>query len=486
MQALVNIAWSFATLLGVACCQQPAIHQLFLLIHSESLTRLRCTALALSSGQNLPYVGGGGFNEQALSNAVYAFDKVGLLSSELLSAVFEVSALRLQRGSASHHPDLASFKPQELCTLLKACHANIAPPWTFLGSLLQLLSTHPSMADSWTAQERLELHRACQLYLVHQTENNEAGSGLGGIGLAAAAALANSLANSVGVSMSSGPPSTGRMSNTGSSLTPTALGSSIFSSQAGRISGTGGSGPPSGQYGSLLPSLAAAGGPSPRTSFTSGTGFIGSGPASGDPLISTFGQLPATQSRQPAAGLPGTAPGAALQLQQQQNRMPSSTNGANNTALMQLLLQQQQQQQVLNCPICGVLLRPQDALAHTEACIAANRTAAGLEALLRQQQQQQQQQAVARWAAQQQAAQSQQLQLLASQLQHQQQQNLLAAAQQVAAQQQQAAAAAAAGVLGLDDLCRPAGAVDATALTPWMTEAAAAARPPLRPSVRRF
>jgi hypothetical protein len=118
LQALVNIAWSFATLLGVACCQQPAIHQLFLLIHNESLTRLRCTALALSSGQSLPYIGGG-FNEQALSNAVYAFDKSGLLSSELLSAVFEVSALRLQRGGASHHHDLATFKPQELCTLLK-------------------------------------------------------------------------------------------------------------------------------------------------------------------------------------------------------------------------------------------------------------------------------------------------------------------------------------------------------------------------------
>jgi hypothetical protein len=117
LQALVNIAWSFATLLGVACCQQPAIHQLFLLIHNESLTRLRCTALTLSSGQSLPYIGGGGFNEQALSNAVYAFDKSGLLSSELLTAVFEVSALRLQRGGASHHHE--TFKPQELCTLLK-------------------------------------------------------------------------------------------------------------------------------------------------------------------------------------------------------------------------------------------------------------------------------------------------------------------------------------------------------------------------------
>eukprot|EP00878_Enallax_costatus_P012598 GHUV01013157.1.p1 GENE.GHUV01013157.1~~GHUV01013157.1.p1 ORF type:complete len:745 (+),score=296.48 GHUV01013157.1:610-2844(+) len=485
-QALVNIAWSFATLLGVACTQQPSIHQLFLLIHSESLVRLRCTALALSSGQNLPYVGGGGFNEQALSNAVYAFDKVGLLSSELLSAVFEVSALRLQRGSASHHPDLASFKPQELCTLLKACHANIAPPWVFLGSLLQLLSTHPAMADSWTAQERLELHRACQLYLVHQTEGNAAGTGPGGVGLAAVAALANSLASSVGVSMSSGPPSNGRISNTGSTLTPTALSSSLFSSQAGRLSNTGGSGPPSGSLGGLLANLVGASA-SPRTSFTSGTGLGAGGPSStgGEPITSTYGQLPPVQAQQAALNLQQQ-----LHQQQQRTRVASGSAAANNAALLQLLLQQQlQQQQVVNCPICGVMLRQQDALGHVEACITANRNAAQLEALLRQQQQQ----AVASWAVQQQAAQqavqSQQLQLLAAQLQQQQQQqNLLAAAQQVAAaqQQQRQAAAVGGGGLGLEDLCRAAGAVDAAALAPWMMEAAAASRPPLRPSQRRL
>ncbi|WIA11940.1 hypothetical protein OEZ85_012022 [Tetradesmus obliquus] len=272
-QALVNIAWSFATLLGGACCQQPAIHQLFLLIHNESLTRLRCTALALSSGQSLPYIGGGGFNEQALSNAVYAFDKSGLLSSELLSAVFEVSALRLQRGGASHHHDLATFKPQELCTLLKACHANIAPPWAFLGSLLQLLGNHPQMADSWTAAERLELHRACQLFLVHQAELSASGQQQGGVAVSAAMGLANSLANSVNVA---GLQANGRASMTGSNLG--GMGCSSGPPSGNLFGGQGrmpGSGPPSGSYGGLMGTLAGAGGVhitgnSPRNSQTSG------------------------------------------------------------------------------------------------------------------------------------------------------------------------------------------------------------------------
>jgi hypothetical protein len=567
LQALVNIAWSFATLLGVACCQQPAIHQLFLLIHNESLTRLRCTALALSSGQSLPYIGGGGFNEQALSNAVYAFDKSGLLSSELLSAVFEVSALRLQRGGASHHHDMATFKPQELCTLLKvgdwaahasyqrsrcfvcrvhalfaivyayntlcighavqrcvflpcafcfccamlssvtglsvrllanadlpsvpaqACHANIAPPWAFLGSLLQLLGTHPQMADSWTAAERLELHRACQLFLVHQAELNASGQQQAGVAVSAAMGLANSLANSVNV--------TGRGSMTGSSLG--GMGCSSGPPSGNMFGGPGrmpGSGPPSGSYGGLLGALAGAGGigmtgNSPRNSHTSGV--LGSAVAgSGDPLISTFGQLPAAPQQQQAGLFAGGQTALGIQ-QQQRARMQSATGaGGPSPALMQLFLQQQQQQlgvaaaaETVNCPLCGSLLRQQDVAAHLDACLTANRTAAaGLDATLRQQQAQQQaqQEAAVRWVAQQQqqqqAAQNQQLQsMLASQLllqQQQQQQNLLAAA----------AAQAGTGLLGLEELCKPAGGVDASALAPWMMEAAAASRPPLRPMRR--
>jgi type II secretory pathway pseudopilin PulG len=109
----------------------------------------------------------GGFNEQALSNAVYAFDKAGLLTAELLSRVFEVSVLRLQRG---RHDAAISFKPQELCTLLKACHSNIAPPWNFLATLLLAVDAAPHLVDSWGPAERTELHRARLLFNNYQAE----------------------------------------------------------------------------------------------------------------------------------------------------------------------------------------------------------------------------------------------------------------------------------------------------------------------------
>lgn len=38
-QALVNIAWSFATLVGATCATHAPIHQLFTLIHTESINR---------------------------------------------------------------------------------------------------------------------------------------------------------------------------------------------------------------------------------------------------------------------------------------------------------------------------------------------------------------------------------------------------------------------------------------------------------------
>lgn len=49
----------------------------------------------------------GGFNEQALSNIVYAYDKAGLLDRDLLAWVLNVAALRLDRKDAP-----PSFKPQ--------------------------------------------------------------------------------------------------------------------------------------------------------------------------------------------------------------------------------------------------------------------------------------------------------------------------------------------------------------------------------------
>jgi hypothetical protein len=63
----------------------------------------------LQVGDSLPYQGAGGFNEQALCNAVFAFDKAGLLRRDLLQAIFAVTALRLHRSSVE---DTMSFKPQ--------------------------------------------------------------------------------------------------------------------------------------------------------------------------------------------------------------------------------------------------------------------------------------------------------------------------------------------------------------------------------------
>jgi hypothetical protein len=482
---------SFATLLGPACCSQPAIAQLFGAIHGESLVRLRCTALVLGSGQSLPYVGGGGFNEQALSNAVYAMDKVGLLSSELLGAVFDVSALRLRRGSMAHHPDLSTFKPQELCTLLKACHTGIAAPWVFLGALLRLLSAHPTMADAWTTAERLELHRACQLFSAHQAEAAAAvaaagrqGGMLGAADFSQAVNTAQGLANSIASSISaaggmaaggggmigpmgpnsSGPASVGRLSGLGGS--PHSMGMSMMG-DGSRMSST------SAPFGRPRSSSGASG----RSAYAPGAAAAtAAASAAADAAPSPFGQLPAS-----------AALGAAeLQLYEQLLYAQQQHN------LAGLLQQQQQQQQnlaaalgggaggqqTLTCPVCSVPLRQHEALAHVEGCLA-NRdaaAAAGLEYLLMQQaqaqqqqaqQQQAQQDAAVRWAAQQQAANQQSLVL--ARLQQLQQQGLLAAARQ---QQQQQSAAL---MSGLDD--------GSAALPSWMLDGAAA-RPPLRPGRR--
>jgi hypothetical protein len=498
-QALVNIAWSFATLLGVACCQQQPIQQLFVLIHSESLVRLRCTALVLDNGQSLPYVGGGGFNEQALSNAVYAFDKVGLLSGELLGAVFDVSALRLRRGSMAHHTEIATFKPQELCTLLKACHSNIAPPWVFLGSLLRLLSAHPAMADSWTTAERLELHKACQLYILHQAEAARVSAMAGRQGVAgtidvnqavsAAQGLVNSIANSISAAGS-------LAAGVGGNNTA-AVGS------VGRMSGLG-STPP--VYGERRQSGGAASSFGGRARSSSGTGLgfstTGQGLGETDVATSTFGQLPVSQ--------PGNLPTTGLQLyeqlirsQQSASALDANNAASNNFALLQQLQQAQQQHAavaalfgsglggpLMTCPVCSSSLRQEEALSHVEACLANLEAASGLEAMIRQQQQQE---AAMRWAAQQQqqqqAAQNQQQQNLLvarlQQLQQQQaQQNLLAAAAAAAGQQQ--AQQLQSGLLRLDDFVRMNGAPDPAQFSAWMLDGnmPAASRPPLKP-IRR-
>ena len=240
-QALVNIAWSLATLLGNSCAVHPPVRSLFALIHATAVARLAATAEVLRAGVPMPALLGqqqggsggggggsggggssssasGGFNEQALSNVVYAFDKGGCLTRDLLGNVFAVAVLRLQRAerlaahqqqqqrqqqeqvaalaaaqaqaaggsaaasaaaaaaagaaAAASAPPLsaATFKPQELSTLLKACHSGIAPPWAFLAALFRLLSVAPALADGWQASERAELMRAHALLRQQQQE----------------------------------------------------------------------------------------------------------------------------------------------------------------------------------------------------------------------------------------------------------------------------------------------------------------------------
>ncbi|GBF91445.1 hypothetical protein Rsub_04185 [Raphidocelis subcapitata] len=174
-QALVNIAWALATIAGPACGTHAPFRALFAVVNAEAVGRLRATAALLRARAPLPYHGGGqGFNEQALSNACFAFDRAGLLQHDLLAAIFDVATLRLQLGAGpgagggSHDGGGISFKPQELCSLLKACHTGAAPPWAFLATLLRALSLNPSAVDGWSAAEKAELQGAYLLFSQHQ------------------------------------------------------------------------------------------------------------------------------------------------------------------------------------------------------------------------------------------------------------------------------------------------------------------------------
>ena len=62
-----------------------------------------------------------------------------------------------------------SFKPQELCTLLRAAQADIAQPWTFLGKLADVVVAMPFVFESWSTSERAELHRALALLNMYRT-----------------------------------------------------------------------------------------------------------------------------------------------------------------------------------------------------------------------------------------------------------------------------------------------------------------------------
>ncbi|EFJ43826.1 hypothetical protein VOLCADRAFT_118954 [Volvox carteri f. nagariensis] len=157
-QALVNIVWSFATILGEECGQNPIISQLFLNSRKEAIIRLRATYAALQTQQSWVYHLPGGFNEQALSNVVYAYEKAGMLDRELLQWVFSVATLRLDRRDGP-----PSFKPQELCTLLRAAHLDICEPQPFLNKLARIVQTMPWIVRNWSPSELNELSRALGL-----------------------------------------------------------------------------------------------------------------------------------------------------------------------------------------------------------------------------------------------------------------------------------------------------------------------------------
>eukprot|EP00798_Chlamydomonas_sp_ICE-L_P031622 gene31622-6816_t len=165
-QAMVNIAWSIATLMGEECSMVPSIKSLFLAIRHESVVRLRATSNALDL--QLPWVHKlqGGFNEQALSNTVYAYDKAKLLDDELLQWVFYMAALRLESG-------FPAFKRQELSTLLRAAERNPnAQPWRFLHSLKESFQRRQHGADGrgfLSEFETAEMDNALAM-LRHHTE----------------------------------------------------------------------------------------------------------------------------------------------------------------------------------------------------------------------------------------------------------------------------------------------------------------------------
>lgn len=162
-QALVNIAWSFASMLGEECSSNAEFRLFFLQIRREAVLRLHATSSGLQLNQVWIHRLAGGFNEQALSNIVYAFDKADLLDKELLQWVFNVAALRLDRIEAGLHGAELSFKPQELCTLLRAAHQHIAQPWTFLSKLNSVIQARPHVIAGWTTAELTELQRAFAL-----------------------------------------------------------------------------------------------------------------------------------------------------------------------------------------------------------------------------------------------------------------------------------------------------------------------------------
>ena len=101
----------------------------------------------------------------ALSNIIYAFEKAQLLDAELLQLVYDVAALRLDNNQGLP----PAFKPQELCTLLRATHSNIAAPWRFLAKVHAMVTAFPHLVQPWSAAERVELERSLALLDAYRT-----------------------------------------------------------------------------------------------------------------------------------------------------------------------------------------------------------------------------------------------------------------------------------------------------------------------------
>ena len=86
----------------------------------------------------------------------------------MLSLVYCVAAYRLDRRCNSGQ---LAFKPQELCTLLRAAQAGIgstAHPWPFLEKLQRLVASNPRVVSAWTAAECVELERGFALLGVYR------------------------------------------------------------------------------------------------------------------------------------------------------------------------------------------------------------------------------------------------------------------------------------------------------------------------------
>ncbi|KAF5831979.1 hypothetical protein DUNSADRAFT_12319 [Dunaliella salina] len=167
-QAMVNLVWSFASILGAQCACNEHVLGMFQRVRQEAIIRLHATSSALQQKQPWAYRIPGGLNEQALANMVYAFEIAELLDRELLQWIFNVAAFRMEQGGQTSAVRAINDPPdrmpaQELCTLLRAAHTLKAQPWTFLSKLAKVVLAKPHILSGWSPSERGEVNRAFAL-----------------------------------------------------------------------------------------------------------------------------------------------------------------------------------------------------------------------------------------------------------------------------------------------------------------------------------